>query len=52
MKEQNIDQGIKMLNELKGSIDELSENFNKQIKNRNGNGNYKRKPVKRIYYLR
>ena len=26
---------IKMLNELKGSVDELSENFNKEIKKKN-----------------
>ena len=38
---------IKMLNELKGSVDELSENFNKEIKkHKNGNGNYKREPVR------
>ena len=36
---------IKMLNELMGSVDEFSENFNKEIKNKNGNANYKREPV-------
>ena len=37
---------IKMLDELMGSIDEFSKNFNKEIKNiKNGNGNYKREPV-------
>ena len=35
---------IKMLNELMGSVDELSENFNKEIKkkHKNGNGNIKK----------
>ena len=38
---------IKMLNELRGSVDEFSENFNKEIKKHiNGNGSYKREPVK------
>ena len=37
---------IKMLNELLGSVDKFSENFNKEIKKHiNGNGNYKREPV-------
>ena len=33
---------IKMLNEILESVDKVSENF---IKNKNGNGNYKREPV-------
>ena len=37
---------IKMLNELMRVVDEFSENFNKEIKNKNGNGNYKREPVR------
>ena len=37
---------IKMLNELRESVGNFSENFNKEIKNhKNGNGNYKREPV-------
>ena len=39
----------KMLNELRGSIDEFSENFNTEIKKKNrktGNENYKREPVR------
>ena len=36
---------IKMLNELLGNVDKFSENFNKEIKNKNGNGNYKRETV-------
>ena len=35
---------IKMLHELQGRVDELSENFNKEIKNRNGH--YKRERVR------
>ena len=38
---------INMLNELRGSVDEFSKNFNKEIKKHiNGNGSYKREPVK------
>ena len=36
---------IKMFNEINGSVNELSENFNKEIKNHE-NGNYKREPVR------
>ena len=38
---------IKMLNELLGSVDKFSENFNEEIKktHKNRNGNYKREPV-------
>ena len=37
---------INMLNELRGSVDEFSKNFNKEIKKHiNGNGSYKREPV-------
>ena len=39
---------IKMFNELRGKVDELSENFNKEIKkHKNGKENYKREPVKK-----
>ena len=37
---------IKMLNELRGRVDEFSENFNKEIKHENGNGNNKRESVR------
>ena len=38
---------IKMFNELRGRLHELSENFNKEIKkHKNENGNYKREPVR------
>ena len=37
---------IKMLNELRGRVDERSENFNKEIKKKKENGNYKREPVR------
>ena len=33
---------IKMLSELRRSVEELNKNFNKEIKNKNGNGNYLR----------
>ena len=36
---------IKMLNELRGNVDDISENFNKDIKHKNGNGNYERESV-------
>ena len=36
---------IKMLNELMGSVDKFSENFNRDKKHKNGTGNYKREPV-------
>ena len=37
---------IKMLNELLGSVEKFSENFNREIKkNKNENGNCKREPV-------
>ena len=36
---------IKMLNELLGSVDKFSKNFNKDKKHKNGNGNYKRELV-------
>ena len=42
---------IQMLNELKGRVDELSENFNKNKKYKNGNGNYKREPVRNEEYI-
>ena len=42
---------IKMLNELRGSVDELSENFNREIKNKNGSGNYRREPVRNEEYI-
>ena len=35
-----------MLNELRGSVDELSENLNKEIKKTHKNGIYKREPVR------
>ena len=37
---------IKMLNELRGSVDDFSENFHKEIKkkHKSRNGNYKREP--------
>ena len=38
---------IKMLNELIGSVDELSENFNKEIK-KHKNGIYEREPVRNV----
>ena len=37
---------VKMLSELMGSVDEFSENVNKKIKSKKGNGNYKREPVR------
>ena len=37
---------IKMLSELMGSVDEFSDNFNRDKKHKNGNGNYKREPVR------
>ena len=62
MREQNRDPGImesstltdaevkalviKMLNELRGNVDDISENFNKDIKHKNGNGNYERESVR------
>ena len=41
---------IKMLNELRGRVDELSENFNKEIENKNGDGKDNRKPVRNEDY--
>ena len=42
-----------MLNELKGRVDELRENFNKEIKNKNGDGKLNREPVRNEeHYLR
>ena len=44
---------IRMLNELKGRVDELRENFNKEIKNKNGDGKLNREPVRNEeHYLR
>ena len=42
---------IKMLNERRGRVDELSDDFNRDKKYKNGNGNYKREPVRNEEYI-
>ena len=42
---------IRMLSELRERVDELSENLNKEIKNKNRDGNYKRELVGNEYNI-
>ena len=41
---------MRMLKELRGRIDELRENFNKELKNKNRDGKHNRKPVRNEEY--
>ena len=45
---------IRMLNELRGRIDELSENINKEIdrKHKNGTRKYKKEPIRNEEYIK
>ena len=40
---------IRMLNELRERVDELTENFNKARKHKNGIRNHKKEPVRNEY---
>ena len=42
---------IKMFNELRRNVYEFSENFDKEVENKNGNGNYKWEPVGNVEYI-
>ena len=42
---------LRMINELRGRGDELSENFNKEIEIKNGYENHKREPVRNEYNI-
>ena len=42
---------IKKLNKLMWTVDEFSENFNRDKRHKNGNGNYKREPVTDEEYI-